>query len=67
MGLTICGYVENVPQTATTISGMRILMGVVPSIVTVLAFVIYVKGYKLDDKTMDNISRQLKEKNKVSN
>lgn len=67
VGLTICGYVENVPQTATTIMGMRILMGVVPSIVTVLAFVIYVKGYKLDDKAMEDISRQLKEKNKVSN
>ena len=67
VGLTICGYVENVPQTATTIMGMRILMGVVPSIVTILAFVIYVKGYKLDSKTMENISRQLKEKNKVSN
>ena len=67
VGLTICGYVENVPQTATAIMGMRILMGVVPSIVTILAFVIYVKGYKLDGKTMEDISRQLKEKNKVSN
>ena len=67
VGLTICGYVENVPQTATTIMGMRILMGVVPSIVTVLAFVIYVKGYKLDSSTMENITKQLKEKNKVKN
>ena len=67
VGLTICGYVENVPQTATAIMGMRILMGVVPSIVTILAFVIYVKGYKLDGKTMEDISRQLKEKNEVSN
>lgn len=67
VGLTIFGYVENVPQTPETIMGMRILMGVIPSIVTVLAFVIYVKGYKLDDKTMENISKQLKEKNKVKN
>ena len=42
-------------------------MGVIPSIVTVLAFVIYVRGYKLDNKTMEEISRQLKEKNKVNN
>ena len=66
VGLTIVGYVQNVPQTPETIMGMRILMGVIPSIVTVLAFVIYVKGYKLDSKTMEDITRQLKEKNKVN-
>ena len=66
VGLTIFGYVENVPQTPETIMGMRILMGVIPSIVTVLAFVIYVKGYKLDGKAMEDITRQLKEKNKVN-
>lgn len=66
MGLTIVGYVQNVPQIPETIMGMRILMGVIPSIVTVLAFVIYVKGYKLDGKTMEDITRQLKEKNKVN-
>ena len=67
VGLTIFGYVENVPQTPGTIMGMRILMGVIPSIVTVLAFVIYVKGYKLDSSAMENITKQLKEKNKVNN
>lgn len=66
VGLTIVGYVQNVPQTETTIMGMRILMGVIPSIVTVLAFVIYVKGYKLDGSYMENISNQLKAK-KVKN
>ncbi len=66
VGLTICGYVENVPQTPQTILGMRILMGVVPSVVTVLAFVIYAKGYKLDSSRMEEISAQLKAK-KVEN
>ena len=66
VGLTIFGYVENVPQTPETIMGMRILMGVIPSVVTVLAFVIYVKGYKLDSSYMEKISQQLKEK-KVKN
>lgn len=66
MGLTICGYVENVPQTATTILGMRILMGVVPSIITVLAFVIYVRGYKLEGSYLESITQQLKAK-KVEN
>lgn len=66
VGLTIVGYVQNVPQTPQTILGMRILMGVVPSIVTVLAFVVYVKGYKLDSSYMEEISNKLKAK-KVEN
>ena len=62
VGLTIVGYVQNVPQTPQTIMGMRILMGVIPSIVTVVAFVVYVKGYKLDSSRMEEISAQLKAK-----
>lgn len=60
VGLTISGYVENVAQTGTTILGMRILMGVVPSIITVLAFVIYVRSYKLEGSFLENINAQLK-------
>lgn len=62
VGLTVLGYVENVPQTPTTILGMRVLMGVIPSIITVLAFVIYVKGYKLEGSYLENIMNQLKTK-----
>ena len=62
VGLTIFGYVENVPQTAETILGMRVLMGVVPSVITVLAFVIYVGDYKLDGATLEKVAAQLKEK-----
>ena len=65
VGLTISGYVENVPQTAQTIFGMRILMGVVPSVITVLAFVIYVRGYKLEGGYLESITAQLKA-NKVN-
>ena len=59
VGLSLFGYVENVPQTETTIWGMRILMCVLPSIVTILAFVIYAKGYKLDSSYMEDVTRQL--------
>ena len=62
VGLTIFGYVENVPQTAETIMGMRILMGVVPSVITVLAFIIYVGGYKLDGSVLEKIASQLQAK-----
>ncbi len=60
VGLTISGFVENVPQTEGTIMGMRILMGVVPSVITVLAFVIYVKGYKLEGSYLEQITKQLR-------
>lgn len=60
VGLTIVGFVQNVPQTETTIMGMRILMGVVPSVITVLAFVIYAKGYKLEGSYLEEITKQLK-------
>ena len=60
VGLTIFGYVENVPQTPETIMGMRVLMGVVPSVITVLAFVIYIKGYKLDGRYLEEITEKLK-------
>lgn len=60
VGLTISGFVENVPQTEETIMGMRILMGVVPSVITVLAFVIYVRGYKLEGSYLEQITKQLR-------
>lgn len=62
VGLTIVGFVPNVEQTASTLMGMRILIGVVPSIITVLAFVIYFKGYKLEGEYLEGIMKQLKEK-----
>lgn len=62
VGLTIVGYIPNVEQTASTIMGMRILIGIVPSVITVLAFVIYMKGYKLEGAFLDGIMRQLEER-----
>ena len=61
VGLTIVGYVPNITQTAGTILGMRILMVAVPSIITLLGFFIYVKGYKLhgeyQEKIMDELNK----------
>ncbi len=62
VGLTIVGFVANVEQTEATLMGMRVLIGVVPSVITVLAFVIYAKGYKLEGAYLENIMKQLKEK-----
>ena len=60
VGLTIVGYVANAEQSASTIMGMRILMGVVPSVITILAFVIYAKGYKLEGAYLEEILEKVK-------
>ncbi|WP_366482665.1 MFS transporter [Ruminococcus hominis] len=60
VGLTIVGYVANAEQSASTIMGMRVLMGVVPSVITILAFVIYAKGYKLEGTYLEEIMEKVK-------
>ena len=62
VGLTIVGYVPNITQTAGTILGMRILMVAVPSIITLLGFFIYVKGYKLHGEYQEKIMDELNKK-----
>ncbi len=65
VGLTIVGYVPNVAQTGTTLLGMRVIMIAIPSIITILGFIIYCKGYKLhgeyQEKIMDELERINKE------
>lgn len=61
VGLTMVGYVANETQTVATIWGMRVIMGVIPAVVTILAFIIYAKGYKLEgefpDKVMASVNK----------
>lgn len=64
VGLTIVGYMPNVTQTAGTILGMRILMVVVPSVITILGFIIYSKGYKLQGEYQEKIMEELNNKRK---
>lgn len=62
VGLTIVGYMPNMVQTAGTILGMRILMIAVPSIITLLGFVIYSRGYKLHGEYQEKILNELNKK-----
>lgn len=62
ISLTVVGYVANAEQTASTIMGMRVLMGVVPAVLTILAFVIYAKGYKLEGVYLEDILNKVKSK-----
>lgn len=65
VGLTIVGYVANAEQSAATIMGMRVLMGVIPAVITVLAFVIYVKDYKLDGAFLEEILNKVNKSKKT--
>ncbi|MDY6011963.1 MFS transporter [Clostridium sp.] len=64
VGLTIVGYVPNVTQTAGTVFGMRVIMIVVPSVITILGFIIYSKGYKLQGEYQEKIMEELNNKRK---
>jgi len=59
VGLTVVGYMPNVAQTPGTIFGMRVLMIAVPSVVTILGFVIYSKSYKLHGEYQEKILQEL--------
>lgn len=62
VGLTIVGYVANSVQTDATLLGMKILMICVPSVITVLSYIIYKKGYKLEGEYQDKIIYELKKR-----
>ena len=61
-GLTIVGYEANIVQSAATIFGMRVLMIGVPSVISIIAFIIYKKGYKIEGQFQDEIISKLEEK-----
>ncbi|XCP85199.1 melibiose:sodium transporter MelB [Roseburia hominis] len=47
IGLTAIGYVANQQQSAGAENGMRIIMFLIPAVLSALCFLIYIKGYKL--------------------
>ncbi len=47
VGLSVIGYVPNVVQSAGTIMGLRILMGVVPAVLALLSFLIFARFFKI--------------------
>ena len=62
IGLTVIGFVANQQQSAGTMAGMRIIMLLIPSILSALCYVIYVKGYKLDGETYKKIRDELRKR-----
>ena len=62
IGLTLIGYKANVQQTAGTENGMRIIMFLIPAILSALCFLIYKKGYKLTPEFYSKMKKELHEK-----
>lgn len=62
IGLTIIGFVANQEQSATTINGMKIIMLVVPAVLAVLTYLIYLKGFKLRGKYLDEVKAAIANK-----
>lgn len=50
VGLKAIGFEANAVQSAGTVAGMRIIMIVIPAILSLLCLVVYKKGYKLNDE-----------------
>ncbi len=62
MILSVTGYVPNQVQSATTINGLRIVMTVVPIIFISASALVYLKYYKLNGDTLNNIIKLLEDK-----
>ena len=59
IGLALIGYVANQAQAPSTQMGMRIIMFLIPAILSILCFVIYIVGYKLHPKFYSQILEEI--------
>lgn len=62
IGLTIIGYVANQQQTPGAEMGMRIIMFLIPAILSALCYVFYKTGYKLTPEFYGKIIAELRAK-----
>jgi glycoside/pentoside/hexuronide:cation symporter, GPH family len=64
--LTVFGYVAQAEQTTDSVMGIRLLMSIIPGIIG-LAGASVMFFYKLDDKMMVQIEKELKERKEIIN
>ena len=62
IGLTVIGFVANQQQSTGTMTGMKIIMILLPAIMMAFCYVIYIKGYKLDGETYKMIRDELRKR-----
>lgn len=65
IGLSLIGFIPNVKQSAATETGMRIIMFLIPAVLSALCFVIYKKANKLTPRFMDEIHRKIRAEKEV--
>lgn len=61
VGLSLVGYVPNVQQSASAITGIRVLTCIVPIIFVILSLAIYRKFYKLKGARLQQLSLDVQE------
>jgi melibiose permease len=66
IGLTLIGYVANQEQTAGAVTGMRVIMFLIPAVLSALCFLIYIKGYKLTPDFYQKMRKELADRRKES-
>ena len=64
IGLTLIGFQANIEQTAGAEACMRIIMFLIPAILSALCYLIYIKGYKLTPEVYSKINKELADKRK---
>jgi melibiose permease len=64
IGLTAIGYVANQKQTEGAETGMRVIMFLIPAILSALCFLIYIRGYKLTPEFYSKMRNELAERRK---
>jgi len=63
--LATTGFVPNVVQNASVLSGLKSMMSVIPVIAGVIALIILVFFYKLDEPLMKKVKAELEERRKA--
>lgn len=64
IGLTIIGYQANQAQTNGAMNGMRVIMFLIPAVLSALCFLIYIKFYRLTPEFYRKVRETLAERRK---
>lgn len=62
IGLELIGFVENTAQSPQTITGMRVLMFVIPGIFAIITYIIYKRFYKIRGTFFENMKAELEKR-----
>jgi Na+/melibiose symporter-like transporter len=64
--LATTGFVANVVQNIDVLNGLKAMMSVIPVAIGVVALIILMFFYKLDDSTMAKVKADLEDRRKAS-